>query len=201
MPPTPWCSSHFVRPSATVGPCASASTSSSTAVVELGRGHRRGGSRPTRAASAPESLRPSSSSSRARTSPTRRGSNHVAPLSGVKPRSVNGSQNVASSAAIGEVGRERELEPDARGPAANRADDRDLHRRRAAGSAGGPGSGAGAGCCRRGAGRRRSRVARDDVGATAEVITAAPRARSRARARRSSAAVSAGDRARPSSRR
>ena len=59
----------------------------------------RGGRGPTPAASVPASSRPSSSSSRARGSPTSRGSSQVAPLSGVKPRALKGSQNRASSAA------------------------------------------------------------------------------------------------------
>ena len=60
---------------------------------------RRGGPSPSSAASAPSTTRPSSSISRARTSPMRRGSSQVAPLSGVKPRSTNGIQKRASSAA------------------------------------------------------------------------------------------------------
>ena len=118
-------SSHLVRPSATVGPggqprrrarSASASTSSAgdRAVHEpplggLGAARARG-----RAAAAP-GPGPRRPGAAAATSP---------PLSGVKPRSANGSQKRASSAAIGEVGGQRELEADAGRPAPHRAHDR-----------------------------------------------------------------------------
>ena len=97
------------------------------------------------------SSRPSSSSSRARTSPTRRGSSQVAPLSGVKPRSVNGSQNRASSAAIVKSAASASWNPM---PAAH---PRTSHTTGTCTSqqqrdrAGAPASAAGAGCCRRAA--------------------------------------------------
>ena len=66
---------------------------------------------PHSAASAPDTSRPSSSSSRARTSPTRRGSSHVAPLSGVNPRSTNGSQNRRVGAATQKSAASASLNP------------------------------------------------------------------------------------------
>ena len=94
---------------------------------------------PHAAASVPVSFRPSSNSSRARTSPTRRGNNHVAPLSGVNPRSANGSQNVASSAAIVKSAASASWKPMPGGPAAHRAHDRRLHAREQRDRAGAPG--------------------------------------------------------------
>ena len=97
---------------------------------------------------------------------------------------------MASSAAIGEVGGERELEADAGRPAAHLAHDRRLHRRASAGSAGAPATGS-----RRwmlpGARSRasRSRVAGDDVGAAAEVVAGAVE-HDHAHARRRSTAAS-----------
>ncbi len=170
----PRASSHLVRPSATVGPVASCATTSSTAVVELGRREPRDGSRPTRPPRRRSSARPSSSSSRARTSPTRRGSSHVAPLSGVKPRSPNGSQKRASSAATVKSAASAIWKPMPGRPTPHLAHHRDLHACTAAGSAGAPAPGGGAGCCRRAAcGRSAGRVAGDDVGAAAEVIARA----------------------------
>ncbi len=97
--PGPARSSHLVSPRATVGPAASWSTS-----LGHGRSSSVGGDgavheAPLGGLGARRAGGPSSSSSRARATPTRRGSSQVAPLSGVKPRSVNGSQNVASVAA------------------------------------------------------------------------------------------------------
>ncbi len=64
--PGPACSSHLVRPSATVGPAASWSTSLGHGRVELVGRRRRGGPGPSPRPRCRVSLRPSSSSSRAR---------------------------------------------------------------------------------------------------------------------------------------
>ena len=156
----------------TVGPAASCATNASTAVSSSIAGTA-AWIAPHAAASAPESSRPSSSSSRARTSPTRRGSNQVAPLSGVNPRCANGSHKRVARRDR-EVGGEREREPDARRAPAHLAHDRHLHleeerdqvmrlRRQPALDA------AGARLRR----VRVSAVARHDVGAAAEVLAGA----------------------------
>ena len=56
--PRPACSSHFVSPSATVGPLRERADELVDRAVELGRRAPRGGSRPTSAASAPVELAP-----------------------------------------------------------------------------------------------------------------------------------------------
>ena len=102
---------------------------------------------PTRRPRRRRRARPSRSISRARTSPTRRGSSQVAPLSGVKPRSANGSQKRASSAATVKSAASARWRPMPAAQPAHRADHRDLHVEQRAGSAGGPATAAGAGCC------------------------------------------------------
>src|SRR6266540_6392851 len=96
--PAPACTSHLVRPSATVGPAARRAASSRAAEATRSASTAEWIS-PQAAASSPDSSRPSISSSYARAMPTSRGSSHVPPLSGVKPRRANGSQNRASRAA------------------------------------------------------------------------------------------------------
>ena len=90
---------RLVSPIATVGAAASWPTSAVAVASSSASGTARWMS-PQSAASAPESLRPSSSSSLARATPTRRGSSQVAPLSALKPRSRNGSQKRPYSVAI-----------------------------------------------------------------------------------------------------
>ena len=149
---------------------------------------RRGGSSPRRRRRAPVTGRPSSSISLARATPTRRGSSQVAPLSGVKPRLVNGSQKRAVVGGDGEVGGEGELAAEAGGPAPHRAHHRQLDlleqrdeavglERRAALEAAGAGLGLAAA------------VGRDPVGAGAEVVAGAGGAGRPAASRRSTAVL------------
>ncbi len=160
-------------PSATVGPAASGSTSASAASVEVGGRYGVGGPSPTSAASVPETTRPSSSISRARTSPTRRGSSQVAAAVGREPRSANGSHSRASSATTVDVGRQRDLQADPGRPSAGRADHRHLDREQQRDQSVGLGRAAAAGCSRPAAGRVRPCVAAHDVEAAAEVVAGA----------------------------
>ena len=70
---------------------------------------------------------PASSICRARTSPIRRGSIHETPLSGVKPRSQNGAQKRASSAATVTSAASASASPMPASPALHGADHRRLH--------------------------------------------------------------------------
>ena len=138
-----------MRPSATVGPAASCATTSPATWRRPPRPGPRGGRCPSRGLRRPTSSRPRSSSSRARATPTRRGSSHVAPLSGVKPRAANGSQNRASSAATVKSAASASWSPMPGGPAPHARTRPAPAPRASAGSAGGPATAAGAGCCRR----------------------------------------------------
>ena len=121
------CSSHFASPSATVGPVASRSTTSSTASSSSAVGTARWIA-PHSAASAPATHARAAAARAPARSPTRRGSNQVAPLSGVKPRSRTAPRT-------GRRRRRRRSRPRARGgtrcppPTPDRAHDRRLDRR------------------------------------------------------------------------
>ena len=93
--------------------------------VELGVGHRAVDQSPLGGLRAAE-LAPSSSSSLARATPTRRGSSQVAPLSGLKPALGGTAPRSGRLGRDGEVGGERELAAEPGGPAAHRAHHRQL---------------------------------------------------------------------------
>ena len=80
-------------------------------VVEVCGGRRRRGSAPSPRHPMPVTFSPSSSIRLARARPTSRGSSHVAPESGLKPRVTNGSQNTASSAATVKSAASARLQP------------------------------------------------------------------------------------------
>ena len=84
----PACSSHLVSPSVTVGAPASRSTNDRRLVVERVAGHGSVHHAPGGGIGARDRLARAGASRAARTSPMRRGSSQVPPVSGVKPRSA-----------------------------------------------------------------------------------------------------------------
>ena len=91
-------------------------------------GHRSVHHAPRRGIGARHGLGRAAASRRARASPTRRGSSHVAPVSGVKPRSRIGLPQTRRLVDDGEVRRQGEVQPDPGRPPAHLADDRRLRR-------------------------------------------------------------------------
>ena len=150
----PACSSHFVSPSATVGPLASWSTTSSTAASSsrgrhgamdraplgrLGAGER---------ASEEQQLAGAHLADPARQQPGRAAVGREAAL----------AERLPEAGVVGrdrEVGGERDLESDAGGPAPHLAHDRHLHGAQQRDQPVGLRRAAGAGCCRRAACDRR----------------------------------------------
>ena len=140
-----------MSPSATVGPAASCVDDRVDLAVELVGRHRPVDRAPVRGLGARERPSEQEQLARPRTSPTRRGSSQVAPLSGVKPALAERLPEAGVVGRDAEVGGERELEAEPGGPAPHRAHDRDLRleherdqpvglRRQPALDAAGPGS-------------------------------------------------------------
>ncbi len=201
------CSSHFVSPSATVGPAASWAASASAAVRRASPGSTASWIRPHSAASVPDSPGRAAAAPARVTSPTRRGSEPgAAAVGGEAPL----GERLPEAGVVGgdaEVGGDGEMEADAGGPAAHRARPPGPGSSRPATSAGAPAPAGAAGCCRPGDGslRRRcggemsnpaqksspapasmtARTASSGSAASSSVISARRRSRRRARCARS----------------